>query len=248
MLRSKMAVISTVLAIALLMSCGKKDVTGPTQEKGTLKFSTTVWNQYIAKAVKALSKTLTATSSPGDTNTCNLINLKSIMYKIEVSTGEIIEGKPDNLDWKTIYESSNEILHTELKISIDLPIGAYKSIKLTMSNRLSWICTLRGNTLEFPDLNSSQLIPEAKILNWFGKEGLFLLDANNFKLVQPKEKLGLFEIRSGKITNVTLRMNIKTLDWIDNDRDGKWSFGDRLDNWTTPEGIDTMVDFIIKYE
>ena len=170
------------------------------------------------------------------------------MYKIEVSTGEIIEGKPDNLDWKTIYESSNEILHTELKISIDLPIGAYKSIKLTMSNRLSWICTLRGNTLEFPDLNSSQLIPEAKILNWFGKEGLFLLDANNFKLVQPKEKLGLFEIRSGKITNVTLRMNIKTLDWIDNDRDGKWSFGDRLDNWTTPQGIDTMMDFIIKYE
>ncbi len=58
----------------------------------------------------------------------------------------------------------------------------------------------------------------------------------------------LFFIKPNKTTKVTMRMNLKTLDWIDNDGSGEWSEGDELTNWTVPEGVTTMMDFIVEYE
>lgn len=241
-MRSKMAVMTAVLAIAFVIGCGKDDVTGPTENEGTLQFAMTVWNQYNPVVFNT-------PSFDADTLTCDIINAKTIIYKLEVTTGDIIDGEPDTLSWVTLHESSEEMLHTEREFSIDIPAGVYTGFKVTQRNRVYWICTLEADTLEFPSLNDGSLAPDASLINILGENGLYLYDEDgNFSLEQPDEKLGSFEISSGEITKVTCRVNFMTLDWLDNDGNGEWSDGDELDNWTLPDGIDTMSDFIIEYE
>ena len=231
-----------LLTTALLFAgCEKDDsVTG----EGTLNFRTTVWNAEVSDGSK---KSLT--KSTGETYTLDLINTRQLLYKLEITTDEITEGvSPDKINWVVMYESSEEMLATDREISLIVPAGKYIGFRITQRNLMYWVCKLGNDVMELPSLGNSELPNDAQLINYFGEEGLHEIEDGLFVLRYPKERLGSFEIRPGRTTNVAMRMNLKTLDWIDNDGSGSWSEGDELANWTVPEGITTMTDFIVEYE
>ncbi len=240
-MKGKIMVAMVIVAITLLIGCKKESPTDSTDETGALQLKYTTWNSYSSKAPKA---------TLSDTHTCNLIDGRHVLYSIAFATGDIVDGEPDTLDWITTYESSEEMLDSEREFSpVTMPIGNYKNIRIVQSNRVYFVGTLGSDTLELPNLNNSELEPADSLLNICGENGMYVHDENNnFKLEAPDEKLGGFEMKSGKTTKLTIRVNIKTFDWIDNDGNGEWSEGDELDNWTLPEGIETMTDFIVEYE
>ena len=251
--RSMAVIMVMIIIITFILSCSEKTtgpvVTDPEVNIGTLEFRMTVWNTYQeGKSTNPYSKQTNFKEDP-PVNTCEIIDIRNILYRFQVADGEIVAGEPDNLEWITIYESSEELLNSEKDFVIDLPPGSYRALKLLQSNLMYWVVTYEDNVYELPSLNNSDLEPDAQIQNIFGEDGLYELDDEaNFYLYHDGEKLGTFDIIAGKTTKVTLRMNLKTLDWIDHDGDGVWSDGDSLNNWTTPEGIETMADFIVVYE
>ena len=177
------------------------------------------------------------------------MDTRGCIYSIDVSTGDVVEGEVDTLDWMNIYTSSEELLASQRRITVDLPVGNYKTIRFYMRNKMYWVCVVDGDTVEFESYNFGELEPGDTIVNVFSPQGLFYYDEEGcFVLGTETEKIGGFEIRENVTTNVTLRQNLLTLDWIDADSNGVWSDGDMLDNWTSPEGIETMVDFIVEYE
>ena len=223
-------------------SCDKDDEIS--NGDGTLVFRTTVWNAELPDDSKKASFKATAV-----TRTVDLINTRHLIPKIEISTDEIKEGvSPDDINWTVMYESSEEMLATDREISIELPAGKYVSFRLTQRNQIFWVCTYDGDTYEFPSLNNSEIGSDELLVNYFGETGLHGIKDGVFVLEYERERLGTFQIKPNRTTDVTMRMNLITLDWIDNDGSGDWSEGDELTNWTVPDGITTMTDFIVEYE
>ena len=246
--------IRNLLLAALLVSttigfnaCKKKDKkeddivpVDATSAPGTLMFRTTVWNTHATTPWRIAI----------DTNSCSLNSVRTIIYVMQVTTDEVKAGvKYSDINWTTIYESNTEMLHADRSFTKELSAGVYKGIRMEQRNRLFWVCAFNGNTYEFPSLNNSNLGDNAIITNIFGENGLYKIDGNGvLEVDNDKEKLGTFEIKSGQTSRVSLRLNITSLDWIDNDHSGTWTDGDELKNWKTPEGIDTMADFIVEYD
>jgi len=238
-----------LLVFALIITSCSEDVTSPKDngtngDKGTLEFRTTVWNAEFPDGLKNIySHTQT------DTNTVDIINIKHLIPKIEISTDEVKGGvSPGDINWTVMYESSEEMLATDREITIELPVGKYVSFKLTQRNLMYWVCNFEDRIFEFPSFNDSELDPNAQLINYFGETGLHEIEGGVFVLKYERERLGSFEIKPNAKTKVTMRMNLITLDWIDNDGSGDWSDGDELTNWRTPEGITTMTDLIVEYE
>ena len=240
-MKIRQIILGLLVTVLLFTGCEKDDsVTG----EGTLKFRTTVWNAEVSDdSKKSLAK------STGETYTLDLINTRHLLHKIEITTDEIAEGvSPDDINWLVMYESSEEMLATDREISVIVPAGEYIGFRITQRNLMYWVCELGDEIMEIPSLNNSELPDDAQLINYFGEEGLHEIEDGLFVLRYPNERLGSFEVKPDRTTNVTMRMNLKTLDWIDNDGSGNWSEGDELTNWTVPEGITTMTDFIVGYE
>lgn len=238
----KKTILSLMTASLLLLSCDKNE--NNDAEKGTLTFLTTVWNTKLSDDV-----TKTLLKAKGDTNTVDLINIRHLISKIEITTDEIKDGvSPNDINWTLMYESNQEMLHTDREVTIELPVGEYKGIKLTQRNLMYWVCLFEGDTIEFPSLNNSDLQQNAELFNYFGEEGFYEIEDGVFVSTNAEERLGFFEIKPDATTKVTMRMNLITLDWVDSDGSGEWSYGDELTNWTVPEGVTTMTDFIVEYE
>ena len=186
-----------------------------------------------------------------DTNTCALIDLRNAITSISVSTDAIIDGQTDNLNWTIIYSDTAQLLFTQRQISpVSLPVGSYKSIKIIMKNRIYWVCDFNSNTYEFEDFNCSSCDPNGfGPTNYFYSDGLHELDStNHFFLCTPNEKLGGFDILENQTTTLTWRFNVISLQWIDVNSNGTWDTGiDKMDNWATPLGVETMMDFIVTY-
>lgn len=220
--------------------------TGPSETTGTLVFHYSVGGDIRNSFIDNKS----CNQATADTNTCKIVDVRHLLYKLEVSTGNVSEGGTDNLQWKTLYESSVELLDSEREFPpVELPVGTYKCFRVTQRNRLYWVCTMQADTFEFPDLNDSNIDPDSlSPINVFGEDGLYTYDQDDkFTLLTSTEKLGGFEITAGGTTDLTFRLNFNTLDWFDNDEDGQWSQGDALDNWTLIPGTTTMTDFIVGY-
>jgi hypothetical protein len=222
MINSKASIITAALfALILTTQCDNGVKPEDNVSTGTLQFDYTVINS-LAKSVIA------------DTNTCKLIDLKSTVYSIEVASGTVTVGGTDNLDWKTIYESTSEMLGSQRVFpSVVLPVNTYNCIRIKQKNRLWWVCEFGGNVIELPDLNARDVHPDSmSAINVFSDSGLYTYESNGkFTMMTPNEKLGGFEIRNAQTTNLTLVMNINTLDWIDADSSLTWTEGDDLDNW-----------------
>ncbi len=229
-----------LLTVSLLLSACDKD---DESKDGTLSFRTTVWNAENPDDKGQFN------NEKGDTNTVDIINTLHVLYKIEITTDNINQdASSDDINWILMYESSDEMLATERSITIEVPAGKYNGFKISQRNKMYWRCIYEGDTVNFPSFNNSDLGPDARLVNIFGKDGLYEADNGSFVLINDRERLGTFEVLEDAVTNVTMRMNLKTLDWIDNDYSGDWSDGDQLKNWTVPDGITTMTDFIVEYE
>lgn len=236
----KLLLLSLILTVFLSYSC-KKDKTEDTES--TLKFYTTVWNAHQG----------TTKSNNGLKNniyTCNLIDIRHLIPKIEVTTDIIKTGvSASSINWTTIYTSETEMLHTERAVTANIPVGKYTGFKITQRNLMYWVCKHNNQVYEFPSLNNGNLGENDITVSHLTNFGFFIIDNNgNFELAYPQERLGTFEIKPNVTTKLTMRLNIKTIDWHDLDNSGNWSQGDELQNWTLPEGIFTMTDFIIEYE
>jgi hypothetical protein len=229
----------------LLIGCESNKTTEPETGMGMLEMYMTVWNAYG----EDFGKVANIPANPKQVYTTELINIRHLIPEIQVTTDEIEAGVAANsVDWITIYQSDEEMLHTDREVSIEIPTGDYRGIRIVQRNLMYWVCTNDGDVIEFPSLNDNELAPEELLVNTFGEEGLYEIDGEgNFYLYHDGEKLGTFEILPGSNTKVTMRLNIQTIDWHDNDGSGDWSYGDELSNWTLPEGIETMSDFIVEY-
>lgn len=187
----------------------------------------------------------------GDTNTCDIIDIKNTVLEIAVSQDAITDGQPDNLNWTTIYTTTTDLYFTQrTPPTVTLPTGSYKSIKIVQKNLVTWKCMHGSTEYEFESLNNSSLPVDTIVpTNYFYSDGLHELDANgNFFLHQPNEKMGGFTISENATTRLNWRMNIIALDWIDVNSNGTWDTGtDELSNWQLPPGFTTMFDFIVSY-
>lgn len=223
----------------IFVSCKKEEPS----DSGIIEIRLTTWNSEMSE-----SKQNNILRS-GDTNTVYLIDTRKDFLQLKVTTDEITEGVPDNFDWITIYQSNQTMLDSQRGFQFELPQGNYQGIGILQSNAFAWICMHQGDTVELLDMNDNSQSPSTLIYNIFNPQGLFVLGANNFlEGVDNNEKLGTFQILPGKKTIVTIRVNIVSMDWFDNDGDGEWSEGDQIDNWMLPEGITTMADFIVEYQ
>lgn len=235
-----------VLIIGVLLvfasSCKKEEEGKPST--GYVSVKVTNWNNYENNAQK--KSTL---KSSGDTITLDIIDTKKTKLSFKVTTDEIKAGVPDDFNWISIYESGVNMLDSDREFQFELPVGNYQGIGILQSNLFYWICKNGEDVLEIPSLNDSDKPNSADIYNIFGNDGLFTIGSDGL-LISPSnnERLGTFEIFPGQKTTVTIRMNLISLDWYDNDRDGLWSEGDEIGNWQVPEGVNTMADFIVVYE
>lgn len=231
-----------IAALFLFGSCGK-EADEETNETGTLSVNMTMWNTY--KSGDGGTPAGTGT----DPVTLDIIDLKSFKMDLKVTTGKIQEGVPDDFEWISIYESDETLLNSQRDFQFQLPAGHYRGIGLLQGNRFHWVCRNGDQVMELEDYNNPGAAPETHVYNIFGEDGLYVPDEGNLLVkVMNNEKLGTFEIKPGKKTLVTIRMNTMTLEWFDNDNDGKWSSGDHIDNWKLPEGITTMADFLVEYQ
>ncbi len=229
-------------SMLFVIGCDKED--DPTTGTGTLDFRFTVWNAEHSNHEKRM-----AIGTRNNIHTVELINVRQFIPKIEVTTDEIKEGMaPDEIDWFTIYESSEEMLNTDRQITTEIPAGRYIGFRITQRNLFYWVCLFQEEIIEFPSYNDSDLEPNDLLTNYLGEDGLYELEDGVFVLRYPDEKLGTFEILPDKNTRITTRINIVSIDWHDNDNSGVWSDGDELSNWSLPEGVTTMSDFIVEYE
>lgn len=232
-------ILFSLIFFFIFISCKKEEP----DDSGIIEMKFITWNSQMG-----ISKN-NDIPKRGDVHTVYLIDSKKNTLHLKVTTDEIIEGVPDNFNWITIYQSNETMLDSQRGFMFELPPGNYQGIGILQSNAFSWICTHQGDTVELLDMNDMDGPPSSLIYNIFNSEGLFVLDDEGLLERQyNNEKLGTFEILPGKKTIVTIRMNIVSMDWFDNDGDGQWSEGDSIDNWMTPEGITTMADFIIEYE
>ncbi len=243
-MKTKNVIVCVLTSMLFFVSCDKEDDVGA--KNGTLNFLFSVWNAEHAPIMNIIAINVENNSHH---HTLELINVRQFIPKIEVTTDEIRDGlSPDDIDWFTMYESSEEMLHTDRNVTIEIPVGNYTGFRITQRSLFYWVCVFEGDTIEFPAYNNPNIGPNDLLINYMGEDGLYELKDGVLMLRHPNEKLGTFEIMPNKTTRVTMRMNIISIDWHDNDGSGDWSNGDQLSNWSLPEGITTMSDFIVEYE
>jgi hypothetical protein len=213
------------------------------------------WNTYDAN---------TLNKPTVDTLTCPLVDIRTVLMKIEVTKDTLVHRGFANQEWITFYESNEELLNSERDIRGVLDIGTYKGMRITQRNLMYWVCTHPDDpqdTLELYSLNVRDTLEVGvndTLIDYFGTDGFYHLVGDTLYNSNisgngggADEFMGCyFNISPGKITDVTMRMNIVSLDWLDYNENGIFEYwgGDTLDNWKTAhDSIVTMADFIIKY-
>lgn len=227
---SRIAAAAAAVLLVALQGCGADD--GGGAERGTLVV------QYQIGEQKAV-------------HTCDILNNRQTLYSMAVSSGEVVEGAQDDLQWYTVYEGDGEpTLTTEKVFSAELPVGTYENYRIDQGNRVEWICSCDGTEITLPSLNVDDLPPDAHApMSVVNQDGCWGYDESGlFYLMAAGETAGGFEIRADGTTTVTIVVNMAALDWDDADDSGDWSEGDSLDNWATAPGTTTMFDFIVTYE
>jgi len=242
-MKTKLFLLSLMATSFLLLGCDKDDKTG--NEVGTLNFKVTFWNIEFPVDKKQ------GVTGKENVYTLPIVDMKNYVYKFEVSETELKEGaSPEGIEWVTIFESDpNQMIYfSEIELSKDIQAGDYRSIRISGKyfGDFIWVCEFQGNKMYIiPDRD-----PDDDSIVWehFTETGGFDIEDGVFVLGTDRERLGTFEIKANKTTNLIMRYNLKTLDWHDNDGSGDWSDGDDISNWTVPEGVTTMMDFIVEYE
>lgn len=253
--------------LILTNSCKKdKDDDDDVKKSGVLKFKTS--NPWTSgkKSTMYLKSTTSNPPLVGDTTITHTTSLKLSIGDVWVSQGEVKAGQPDNLEWIRLTSFTN----TELKLfenysfsAVEIPVGTYKSIKITFRNVFYRYAQLVSNpsiSYELLETMGSWTSPcdendttWAKT-NYFSPDGNHILNDNGvFEIVSAGEKVGGFSIEAGKTAIVSWRLGAGATQpcityLIDENSNLEWDCGvDRMEFECPPE-VEYMWDFVVEYE
>lgn len=240
---------STVILLALFSSCEKNPIENDSDGNGTLSVKLRSWSNYEAPTTKSSLKNTRSFMSS------TYLDAYAYKYEIKFTTDSIMSGINDSdINWVTVYESDELKKDSERDFEFALPTGEYRGFAVLQSCDFHWICDNNGvempitssNCGEYNNFNSGE-----KVYNIFGTDGIYDVDDTGILQHVPDagEHMGVrFNIYEDQKTTLTVRVNLLEIVWNDNDGDGTWSEGDEVDNWTLPDGVITMTDFIVDYE
>ena len=245
-----------ILLCTIIFFAGcKKD-----NDTGVLKFKTINPASNGIKSINFKS----ATSNPplvGDTTVTILKGIKACVGDIWVSQGEVISGQPDNLEWIRLTEVTNTQLLTWENYSfapIEVPVGVYRSIKISLKNIFYWQTELSTNSnvkYELLQTMGSSFDPcnenDTSWIkpNYFSTAGNHKLnDSGIFELVAPGEKVDGFTIEAGETAIVNWRwlMSGCIANLLDLNQNLIFDCGIDDIDMTCPN--EYMFDFVVEYE
>lgn len=239
--------LSVCALVVLIYSCKKdvEDPNPPVETHGLLSMEFATWNSFQKTSGKQ------NTEKENEPITLELLDVRTFKYSIALTTDEIYAGlDAADITWTEVYTSDEYLLDSERNFSFSLPAGDYKGFKLIQADSMRWVCNYNDGIIEIKTFNKGdESFVYDEVLNIFGEDGLYDVDGEG-KLyrVLNDEKLGLIKIEPGGYTNIISRLNIMTVDWYDVNNNGIFDGLDSLKNWTLPEGITTMNDFIVTYQ
>ena len=260
--------IGMILCIGLLLlGCQKdNDSDDKDETKGVLKFKTSNPITISNKSASPMKSTLTNPSLTGDTTITYTTSLKLCVGDVWVSQGEVKAGEADNLEWINLTGTTNKeakLFEDYSFAEIEIPAGTYKSIKITFRNVFYRYAQLASNPsvayqlLEtmgsWTDSCDENDTTWAKT-NYFGPDGNHILNNDAiFELVSDGEKIGGFNIESGKIAVVTWRFGAGattpcTTFLIDENSNLEWDCGTDRMEFDCPPEVEYMWDFVVEYE
>jgi hypothetical protein len=255
-----------------IYSCKKKDkddlapidntIPAPL-DVGTLNFKTLNPLTLSTRDLFELRGLSANPSLTGDTTETINTSLKLGIGDIWVSMGEVKAGSPDNLEWIRLTDVTNY----ELKLFEDysfspkeLPIGTYKSIKITFryifyryvelvsdpSVKYELLETMGSSTDPCNENDESWAV-----VNYFSPGGNHKLNNSGlFEVVASGEKVGGFTIEKNKTTNISFRLGGGATEpcknfLVDKNNNRVWDCGtDELLIECPPE-MEYMFDFVI---
>ena len=183
-----------LIILTLFVSCFNP----PTLTNGTINFQTSI-NDDLLKATSA--------------DTCLVEDLLWRFASFEVSTGRIIEGAPDTLEWIPVYSDTSESWLSEFGFEAELPIGTYRTLRLGMRNRNWWLCEWADSLIEVEDWNRdpNEVLPEDTPYSYYDFQGCWYCDNGEFENVAPDESISDIMIYSGTMVNITMNWNLYQL-------------------------------------
>ena len=222
----RIRIICLLLISLLLFSCFQR---GP--QNGTLNFRTAI-NEDLAKS--------TGTTS----DTCLVEDLIWRFASFEVSTGRILAGAPDTLEWVSVYSDTTESRLSEFEFEAELEPGTYRSIRLAMRNRNWWVVDWEDSLIEVEDWNRSSAMygPEETSYSYYDYRGCWYCDDGAFENVAPDESAADILIWNGNTVYVVMNWNMHKL--VLNMEDYPDSV--QIRDWLIREGYD-MIEWDVTY-
>lgn len=250
------------LLLAVTISCSKNDEDPPST--GVLEFRTL--NPLTSGSRNMMRDAAENPALVGDTTETINTSFKLGVGDIWVSKGEVKAGNSDNLEWVRLTSVTNQ----EIKLFEDyvfqpkaLPVGTYKSIKITLKNRCYRYVELAdnpsikyelletmGSSFASCDENDNSWVEP----NYFSSDGNHKLNGNGkFELVSAGEKIAGFTIESGETAVVQWRLGAGSTEpcinyLIDENGNREWNCGVDYIEVECPESAEYMFDFVVSYE
>ncbi|MEA2077469.1 MAG: hypothetical protein U9O95_05575 [Candidatus Marinimicrobia bacterium] len=181
-----------LLIFILVASCFE-----PVSENGTLRFRAAM-NEDLAKYTS--------------NDTCLVQDLIWKFASFEVSTGSIISGAYDTLEWIGVYSDTSESRLTEFEFEAELSPGTYKSLRLAMRNRNWWIVELGDSLCEIVDYNREGDF-EATPYSYYNFAGCWYCDQDTFDFQDGSENESVSNIvvNNGDIIDIVMNWNLYQL-------------------------------------
>ncbi|MBN1188009.1 MAG: hypothetical protein JXB49_37385 [Bacteroidales bacterium] len=261
-MKNRTIIYAVLAALAFSFACSSEDDNDESKEKtGTLKFQTLNPLTSATKSMLATNPALT-----GDTTETINTSMQVCIGDVWVSQEEVVAGGTDDLEWVRLTSETNR----ELKLiedytfdPIELPVGTYKSIKMTLKNifyrhvelasdpsvKYELLETM-GSTFDPCDPNDTSWTKT----NYFSAAGNHKInDGGVFEVVAPGETIAGFTIEEAKTVIVAWRFGAGATEpcinyLIDLNDNLIWDCG--IDDMIIecPPDMENMADFVISYE
>ncbi len=239
-MKSYKSILSLALIVSTLAFTGCSSGGGGGDEpepNGNINLTISMYNSNQAMQ-KSIEK-----NTP-ETYNLNVVDLKGSNFQIKITSDNITDGVAESsIDWTTIYSSSGQINASSISRSYSMPAGTIRGLSIQQNNSFYWICSHNGGTIDIPDIHEEQLATNAAFVAIFGSTGEFTVTNGNIDKV-GNNSFSPVTVTSGQTTNITIRINIVTVDWVDNDNSGDWTTGDEIENQTLASGTNNVVSFI----
>lgn len=197
----------------------------------------------------------------GDVTQTTMVTLKFCVGDVWVSTGEVKAGGTDDLTWVRLTTTTNQELKNFEDYTfppVEIPAGTYKSIKITLKNRLYRVVRLNSNpTVKYElleTMGSSQAPCNDNDESWvapnyFTEAGNHKLSGGVFVVDNSGEKLRGFKMESGKTVTLSWRLGAGSTEsctnsLLDLNKNRRWDCGTDDIQISCPPSVQFMWDFV----